>query len=108
MSVMEKISKLSKNGCDEYVRIMMRLNVNLMERSIRNPRSTIVIFVQFFCGGKQFVPDDVMNAIRNEIQNRDNILYNYDIPLTIPILECILKRSKMMKYKNGIYDIFLK
>ena len=49
-----------------------------------------------------------MNAIRNEIHNRDNILYNYDIPLTIPILECILKRSKMMKYKNGIYYIFFK
>ena len=31
---------------------------------------------QFFYGGKQVVPDDVMNAIRNEIHNRDNILYN--------------------------------
>ena len=31
---------------------------------------------QFFHGGKQFVPDDVMNAIRNEIHNRDNILCN--------------------------------
>ena len=47
-----------------------------------------------------------MNAIRNEINNRDNILYNYDIPLTIPILECILKRYKMMKYKNSIWYIF--
>ena len=27
-----------------------------------------VILNQFFYGGKQFVPDDVMNAIRNEIQ----------------------------------------
>ena len=49
-----------------------------------------------------------MNAIRNEIHNRDNVLYNYDIPLTIPILECILKRCKMMKYKNSIYRIFFK
>ena len=67
-----------------------------------------VILNQFFYGGKQFVPDDIMNAIRNEIHNRDNILYNYEIPLMIPILECILKRSKMMKYKYGIYYIFFK
>ena len=59
-------------------------------------------------GLKQRVPDDVMKAIRNEICNRDNILYNYTIPLTIPILECILKRNKMMKYKNSIYFIFFK
>ena len=52
------------------------------------------ILEQFFYGRKQLVPDDVMKAIRNEICNRDNILYNYTIPLTIPILECILKRNK--------------
>ena len=66
------------------------------------------ILDQFFYGLKQFVPDDVMKAIRNEICNRDNILYNYTIPLTIPILECILKRNKMMKYKNSIYFIYFK
>ena len=49
-----------------------------------------------------------MKAIWNEIHNRDNILYNYEIPLTIPILECILKRNKMTKYKNGMYYIFFK
>ena len=49
-----------------------------------------------------------MNAIRNEIHNRDNVLYSYDIPLTIPILECILKRCKTIKYKNSIYPIFFK
>ena len=58
-----------------------------------------VILNQFFDGGKQLVPDDVMNAIRNEIYNGDNILYNYKISLTILILECILKRNKMAKYK---------
>ena len=67
-----------------------------------------VILDQFFYGLKQHVPDDVMKAIRNEICNRDNILYNYTIPLTIPILECILKRNKMMKYKNSIYFIYFK
>ena len=51
MSVMEEISELSKNGCDDallnyiYVIIMMKLNVNLMEMRIRNPKSTIIIFV---------------------------------------------------------------
>ena len=62
-----------------------------------------VILNQFFYDGKQFVPDDVMEAIKNEIHNRDNILYNYTIPITIPILECILKRNEMTKYKNSIY-----
>ena len=67
-----------------------------------------VILDQLFYGLKQRVPDDVMKAIRNEICNRDNILYNYTIPLTIPILKCILKRNKMMKYKNSIYFIYFK
>ena len=66
------------------------------------------ILDQFFYGRKQLVPDDVMKATRNEICNRDNILYNYTIPLTIPILECILKRNKMIKYKNSIYFIYFK
>ena len=68
------------------------------------------ILNQFFYGEMPLVPDDVMNVIRDEIRNRDNILYNYNytIPLTIPILECILKRNKMMKYKNSIYFIFFK
>ena len=65
------------------------------------------ILNQFF-NEKQIVPDDVMKAIRNETNNKTNILYNYEIPLTIPILECILKRNKMTKYKNDIYYIFFK
>ena len=66
------------------------------------------ILDQFFYGRKQLVPDDVMNVIRDEIHNETNILYNYTIPITIPILECILKRNKMMKYKNSIYFIYFK
>ena len=65
-----------------------------------------VILNQFFYGVKQVVPDDVMNAIRDEIHHGDNILYYYKIPLTIPILECILKRNKMTKYKKNIYFFF--
>ena len=52
------------------------------------------------------VPDDVMNAIRNEIHDETNILYNYTIPLTIPILECILKRNELTTYKSSIYQIY--
>ena len=67
-----------------------------------------VILDQFFYGGYKVVPDDVMEAIRNKICNRVNILYNYTIPLTVQILECILKKKKMMKYKNSIYFIYFK
>ena len=66
------------------------------------------ILDQFFYGGNKVVPDDVMEAIRDEIHNETNIFYNYTIPLTIPILECIFKRNKMMKYKTSIYFIYFK
>ena len=67
-----------------------------------------VILNQFFYGGKQVVPDDVMNAIRDEIHDETNTLYKYTIPITIPILECILKRNEMMKYKGSVYYIYFK
>ena len=34
-----------------------------------------VIISQFFYGGKQFVPDDIMEATRDEIHDGTNILY---------------------------------
>ena len=67
-----------------------------------------VILNRFFYGGKRLVPDDVMEAIRGEIHDGTNILYPYEIPLTIPILECILKRNKLTKYKDSIYFIYFK
>ena len=67
-----------------------------------------VILNQFFYGGNKVVPDDIMKTIWNEIHDETNILYNYTIPITIPIFECILKRNKMMKYKNSIYFIYFK
>ena len=42
-----------------------------------------VILNQFFYGGKKLVPDNVMETIRDEIHDVTNILYNFDIPLTI-------------------------
>ena len=49
-----------------------------------------------------------MEAIRNEIHDETNILYNYTIPITIPTLECILKRNELMIYKDSIYFTFFK
>ena len=67
-----------------------------------------VILNQLFYGGKKLVPDDVMETIRNEIHDGTNILYPYEIPLTIPILECILKRNELAMYKDSIYFIYFK
>ena len=67
-----------------------------------------VILNQFFYGGKRVVPDDIMETIRDEIHDETNILYNYTIPITIPILECILKRNGLTIYKDSIYYIFFK
>ena len=65
-----------------------------------------VILNQFFCGGKRVVPDDFMETITDETHDETNILYNYTIPITIPILECILKRNELTMYKDSIYFIF--
>ena len=67
-----------------------------------------VILNQFFYGGKRVVPDDAMEMIRDEIHNGTNILHNYTTPLTIPILECILKRNELTMYKDSIYFIYFK
>ena len=67
-----------------------------------------VILNQFFYGGKKLVPDDVMEAIRDKIHDGTNILYNYTIPLMIPILECILKRNELTMYKGSLYYIYFK
>ena len=67
-----------------------------------------VILNQFFYGGKRVVSDDVKVAIKDEIHDETNILYNYTIPITIPILECILKRKGLTICKNGIYYIYFK
>ena len=67
-----------------------------------------VILNQFFYGGKRVVPNDVMVAIKDEIRNETNILYNYTIPIMIPILECIIKRNELTMYKDSIYFIYFK
>ena len=49
-----------------------------------------------------------METIRDGIHNETNILYPYEISLTIPILECILKRNELAMYKDSIYFIYFK
>ena len=44
-----------------------------------------------------------MKMIRDEIHNETNVLYNCTISITIPILECILKRNELTMYKDSIY-----
>ena len=44
-----------------------------------------------------------METIKDEIHNETN-----EIPLTIPILECILKRNELSMYKDSIYFIYFK
>ena len=65
-----------------------------------------VILNQFFYGGNRVVPDDIMKTIRDEIHDGTNILYPYEIPPMIPILECILKRNKLSMYKDSIHFIY--
>ena len=67
-----------------------------------------VILNQFFYGGNRVVPDDIMETIRGEIRDETNIVYPYEIPLMIPILECILKRNELTMYKDSIYFIYFK
>ena len=49
-----------------------------------------------------------MKTIRDEIHDGTNVLYPYEIPLTIQILECILKRNELTMYKDSIYFIYFK
>ena len=49
-----------------------------------------------------------MEPIRDEIHDGTNILYNYTIPIMIPILECILKRNELTMCKDSIYFIYFK
>ena len=63
-----------------------------------------VILNQFFYGGKKLV----METIRDGIHDGTNTLYKYIIPITIPILECILKMNELTMYKDNVYFIHLK
>ena len=98
--------------CEYYPVYVASYNhtMQLLRRKCKNKRSDNfkVILNQFFYGGNRVVPDDIMKMIRDEIHDGTNILYPYEIPLTIPILECILKRNELTMYKDSIYFIYFK
>ena len=103
----------TKCGLCEYYPIYVASYNQTMQPSRRKciykrPDNFEVILNQFFYGGIRVVPDDIMKMIRDEIHNETNILYPYEIPLTIPILECILKRNELSMYKDSIYSIYFK
>ena len=65
-----------------------------------------VILNQFLCIQNQKVPDEVIRTLWNQINNKDNLLYNFTISLSITILECLLKKNKLMYYKKSIFYIY--
>ena len=49
-----------------------------------------------------------MKTVRDEVHDETNVLHPYEIPLTIPILECMLKRNELTMYKDSIHFIYFK
>ena len=103
----------TKCGLCEYYPVYVASYNHMMQPSKRKciyKRSDNfkVILNQFFYGGKRVVPDDIMETIRGEIHDGTNILYPYEIPIMIPVLECILKRNELAMYKDSIYFIYVK
>ena len=49
-----------------------------------------------------------MQLLEGELHNSDNIMYYYSQvdSLTIPILEQLLKKRKLMRYKRDIYNLY--
>ena len=62
---------------------------------------------KFLCREPLKIPDKVMRLLEGELDNSDNILYCYSQvdSLTIPILEQLLKKKKLMRYKRDIYNL---
>ena len=103
----------TKCGLCEYYPVYVALYNHMMQPSRRKciyKRSDNfkAILNQFFYGGKRVVPDDIMETSRGEIHDGTNILYPHEIPLMIPILECILKRNELLMYRDSIYFIYFK
>ena len=97
------LSQLSQVYVTSYNHTMQPLRRKCV---YKRPDNFKVIVRQFFYGGKKLVPDDVMEVVRDEIHDGTNILYKYTIPITIPILDCILKRKELMMHKDSLYYIY--
>ena len=54
------------------------------------------------------IPDSVIQLLEAKLHNSDNILYYYSQvdSLTIPILEQLLRKNKLMRYKRDIYNFY--
>ena len=92
MDYQKSILVCTNCGLCEYYPVYVRSYNHSMKQSgmrcvYKRSDNFKIIPNQFFYGASQLVQDDVMNSIRNEIHNRDTILYNYTIQITIPILE---------------------
>ena len=63
---------------------------------------------KFLCREPIKIPDSVIRLLEGELQNSDNILYCYSQvdSLTIPILEELLKKNKLMRHKCDIYNLY--
>ena len=62
----------------------------------------------FLCREPLKIPDRVIRLLEGELYNSDDILYcNAQVDsLTIPILEQLLKKNKLMRYKRDIYNLY--
>ena len=67
-----------------------------------------VILNRFFYGGKKLVPDDIMEAIGNGMCGGTNVLCNYMIPMTIPVLECMFKGNELTVKRGSLYCVYFK
>ena len=95
--------------CEYYPVYVVSYNHTIRRKCIYKRSDNFkVILNQFFYGGNRVVPDDIMRTITDEIHDGTNILYPYEILLTIPILECILRRNELTMYKDSIYFIYFK
>ena len=63
---------------------------------------------KFLCQEPLKIPDRVMRLLKGELHNSDNIVYCYPQvdSLTIPMLEQLLKRNKLMIYKCDMYNLY--
>ena len=67
-----------------------------------------VILNRFFMVERSLFQMMLWKQLGMKIHDGTNILYNYTIPIMIPILECILKRNELTMYKDSIYFIYFK
>ena len=63
---------------------------------------------KFLCLELLIIPDSVIQLLEGELDNSDNVYYYYSQvdSLTIPILEQLLKKNKLMRYKRNIYNLY--